>query len=336
MKKEGSVLTQNLRRWLPGVLISVIALIVVFKLANWDDLGSAFAAIRPFSIGLALVFTILSMITKSMVWRTLLDNKASLMQTFLIVNEGYFLNNILPLRAGEIGRAIFMGQTSGLGTFHVLSTIVIERAFDVAIAAGLLLATLPLTLGMDDAESIAITALVLIVVGFIVLFLMAQYNRQVKSFVEKISRRWPLVERVLLPQIESLLDGLSVLTKPSQFLKSVFWVLITWIFWVLLYYVMMLSIVPNAPLWWGAFVDSFLALGMAVPSAPAGLGVYEASLVWALQMVNVSNTQALAYAIVLHFMQFAVTAIFGLIGLIRQGHSISKLFDGMRKKEETQ
>ena len=336
MKKKGSFLSRNIRRWLPGVVISIVALVVVFRLANWNDLGAAFAAIRPMSIGIALVITLLSMITKSMVWRTLLDNKATLAQTFFIVNEGYFLNNILPLRAGEIGRAIFMGQTSGLGTFHVLSTIVIERAFDVAIAAGLLLATLPLTLGMEGAESIAITSLILIVVGFIVLFLMARFNQQVKSFVERVSRKQPLLEKYLLPKIESLLNGLSVLTKPSQFFKSVFWVLITWALWVSLYYVMILSIVPGAPLWWGAFVDSFLALGMAVPSAPAGLGVYEASIVWALQMINVPNTQAFAYAIVLHSMQFVVTAIFGLIGLAREGHSIAKLFEGMNNTEEAQ
>jgi len=334
LKKESSYLKKNLRRWLPGVVISIIALIVVFKLASWDDLGAAFATIRPSSIGVALVITLLSLVTKSMVWRTLLDNKASLLQTFFITNEGYFLNNILPLRAGEIGRAIFMGQTSGLGTFHVLSTIVIEMAFDVAIAAGLFLATLPMTLGMEGAESIAITSLVLIVVGFVILFLMAQYNQQVKHFVEKISKKHVLLERILLPRIESLLDGLSVLTKPTQFFITVFWVLVTWVLWVSLYYVMLLSIVPGAPLWWGAFVDSFLALGMAVPSAPAGLGVYEASIIWALQLIGVSSTQAFAYAIVLHFMQFTVTAIFGLIGLIRQGHSIARLFEGMNNKVE--
>ena len=333
MKQEDSYLKKNLRRWLPGVVISIIALIVVFRLANWADLGAAFASIQPASIGAALVITLFSLVTKSMVWRTLLDNKPSLLQTFFITNEGYFLNNILPLRAGEIGRAIFMGQTSDLGTFHVLSTIVIERAFDVAIAAGLLLATLPMTLGMEGAASIAITSLLLIVVGFVVLFLMAQYNSQVKNFVEKVSKKSPLLEKILLPRIESLLNGLAVLTKPSQFFKSIFWVLVTWVLWVSLYYVMLLSIAPGAPLWWGAFVDSFLALGMAVPSAPAGLGVYEASIVWALQMIGVTSTQALAYAIVLHFMQFVVTAVFGLIGLAREGHSIARLFEGMNNNK---
>lgn len=332
MSKILNYLKANLKRWLPGAVISIIALIVVFKLADFQELGAAFAAIRPISIILMLAFTFASLFTKSMAWRSLLGNKPTVKETFFIVNEGYFLNNILPLRAGEIGRAVFMGQASGQGTFHALSTIVIERAFDVAIAAVLLMSTLPLTLGMEGGQSIAITSLLIIIAIFVILFLMARYNEQVKNFAARLGKRWPFVERVILPQLDSLLDGLSVLTKPSQFFRSLFWILLTWALWVGIYYSMLLSFDMHAPLWWGAFVDSFLALGMAVPSAPAGLGVYEASLLWAMSMLGIPNSEALAYAIALHFLQFLITAIFGLIGLIRQGHSISSLFGGMKEQ----
>jgi uncharacterized protein (TIRG00374 family) len=331
---KGNSWIRKAGRWLPGVLVSVVLLVVVFRVAEWDELGDAFTSIRWQYILGAFGLTLASLVTKSMAWRTLLDNAPTFWQTFFIVNEGYFLNNILPFRAGEVGRAIFMGQSSKKGTMHVISTIVIERAFDVAMAAALLLATLPLTLGMAEAKSAAVTTIILVVIGFGVLFLMARFNDQVKQLVNKIGSRWSLIQKWVVPRIDALLDGLKVLNNPTQFIVAVLWSLLTWVFWVSIYYVMLLSIAPTAPIWWGAFVDAFLAMGMAIPSAPAGLGVFEASIVFALSLLKVDASKALAYAITLHFMQFCITAFFGLIGLLREGRSINALFEGMGKKEQ--
>ncbi len=313
-------------RWLPGVVISAIALVAVFKFTHWQDLSTAIQAIQPVYLAAAIGLTLLSLITKSMTWRTLLDNRVSIWKTFFIVNEGYLLNNIFPLRAGEIGRAVFMGQTSGLGAFHVLSTIVIERAFDIGIAAGLLLATLPMALGMEWAKSAAVITLGLVVAGFVALFFMANNRERVHQMVGWLGQKSGLIQRWIVPQLESLLRGFEVLTRPSQFFASLFWVVVTWIIWVSIYYVMLLSIAPGAPLWWGAFVDSFLAMGLAMPSAPAGIGVFEASMVASMALLGIPSSSALAYAITMHAMQFVITGILGLFGLIREGRSIKNLF----------
>ena len=74
----------------------------------------------------------------------------------MTLNEGYFFNNILPFRMGELARAFLMGRRSRLGMFYVLSTIVVERSYDLVIAASLLLLTLPLALKLEWARPIAI------------------------------------------------------------------------------------------------------------------------------------------------------------------------------------
>jgi hypothetical protein len=61
---------------------------------------------------------------------------------------------------------------------HVLSTIVIERAFDLAMAAILLLTTLPLALGMAWARPVAIITLVVVISGLIALYLVARNNER--------------------------------------------------------------------------------------------------------------------------------------------------------------
>jgi uncharacterized protein (TIRG00374 family) len=320
-------LWRNTRGWLPGVIISVIALIAVFRLARWEDLKLAFSTIQPLNLVIALLIMFVSLGTRGMAWRVLLRYRATFKQSFFIICEGYFLNYILPLRAGEIGRAVFMGQTSGLGAFHVLSTIVIERAFDLAMASGLLLATLPFVLGVSWAQPVAILTMALVIGGLFVLYLAARNSQKVHDWVLKLGKRWSLVQKWVVPSLDSLLDGLSTLTRLDQFLLAVFWILMSWVLWVTLYFVMLQPLSPGFPFYRAMFMTGVLALGVAIPQAPGGVGVFEASVVGALAIFGVSPSAALAYALLMHFMQFLVNGVFGFIELVRSRNSISNLFE---------
>ncbi|MEA4908927.1 MAG: flippase-like domain-containing protein [Chloroflexi bacterium] len=321
------------RRWLPGVVISIVALFLVFRLASWQDLSTAFESLRLLNVVIAVALTLISLGTRALAWRITLRGKASLRQAFFIINEGYLLNNLFPLRAGEFGRAVFMGQASGMGPFHVLSTIVIERIFDLAMAATLLLITLPLALGMAWARPVAIVTLILVVVGLVLMYLAARYNQWVQDFVSRLGARWPLVQKQVIPRIGSLLNGLSVITDPLRFLAAFSMIAISWVIWVVIYYVMLIPIVPQAQFWWAAFADGVLALGIAIPSAPAALGVFEAALVGALSLLDVNVSAATAYAISMHFLQFVVTGLLGLWGLVLEGHSLSAVFSQAKSRE---
>lgn len=321
---------RNWRRWLPGVLISLVALFLVLRLARWQDLSLAFSSIRLLNLLVAVALTVISIITRAAAWRILLDGKVSLRRAFLGINEGYFLNNLFPLRAGEFGRAVFVGKAAGLSPFHVLSTIVIERAFDLAMAATLLLITLPLAFGQDWLRPLAWGTLVLVLLGLGLLFLMARNTAKVEALLNRWGQRWPKVGKFILPKIGSLLEGLSALTRPSQFFGSLLWIALSWVLWVLLYYIMLLPIAPQAPLWWGAFADAVLAMGVAIPSAPGALGVYEGALVWALSLFGISASTALAYAILVHFLQFVVTGLLGFYALLQEGRSFSALLSEIR------
>jgi glycosyltransferase 2 family protein len=318
-----SNLWRHTRRWLPGVIISLIALAILFRLSNWHDLGIALRNIQPIYVAIAITLTVFSLWTRSMAWRVLLEYRATVSQSFLIINEGYLLNNILPFRAGEIARAVFMGQASGLGTMYVLSTIVVERAFDLAMAAALLLTSLPWVLGASWAKTAAFITLSLVVCGLVIMYLMARNRASLKLWISRLAQRWSFVEKNIVPHISSLLDGLQVLTKPSQFLIAIFWIALSWVIWVGVHYVMLHTISPQVPFWWAMFIDGVLALGVAVPSAPAALGVFEAAIVGSLALLGVDQSTALAYAITMHFINFIVTGVIGLIGLIREGRSLS-------------
>ena len=332
-----SSLWRDARRWLPGVIISLVALVILLTLSkwNWADLIQSWQAFQWPTLVSIIGLTILSLVVRAALWRTLLEERTTLTHSFFIINIGYMLNNLFPLRMGEIGRAVFMGGATRLSPFHVLSTIVIERAFDLVMAAILVLSTLPLALGQDWMRPVATVTLVVVVSMLVVLFLMARYRERVHQISIRLGQRWRLVQKYIIPQVDALLEGLQALTNPRRFLLVLFWVVLNWTIWVSIYYIGILAIAPNAPFWWAMFANSLLALGVAIPSAPAALGVYEASMVAALSILGVAYASALAYAFLMHFIQFVITAIFGFWGLAREGKSLSNLWAEIRMTKNT-
>ncbi|MHC1784474.1 MAG: lysylphosphatidylglycerol synthase domain-containing protein [Anaerolineaceae bacterium] len=72
------------------------------------------------------------------------------------------------------------------------------------------------------------------------------------------------------------------------------------------------------------------------PSAPAALGVFEAALTGALSILGIDTSTGIAYAIIMHFMQFVVTGLLGFIGLAKAGKNLSSFFSDIREKPEVE
>jgi uncharacterized protein (TIRG00374 family) len=263
-------------------------------------------------------------VVRGKVWQVILGKDATFKQSFFGISEGYFLNNVLPFRAGELARSFFVGRSTGKGTFYVLSTIVIERAFDLAFAAVYVIVTLPFLPGMDWIKPIATIALILVFAALMILFLVARNKDKVLGWLNKISKPNKVV-KFILPRIENIIDGFALLANPSQFFLSLLWVGINWLVWTATYYLAVSAVIPSAPIWWGIFLTGVMAMGVAIPSAPSALGVYEASFVAAIAILGGQTGTALAYAIILHLLAFSFSAVFGIWALVREGLGFSKI-----------
>jgi uncharacterized membrane protein YbhN (UPF0104 family) len=75
------------------------------------------------------------MAVRAKVWHTLLREKPTYKDVLFTAGEGYLLNNFLPFRLGEVGRAFLLSRKSGGMTFaEIIPTIVIERTVDLIIS----------------------------------------------------------------------------------------------------------------------------------------------------------------------------------------------------------
>ncbi len=326
---------ETFKRWLPGLLISVVALWLVLRNVKLQSFSDALALVSPASLFLVIALYLLSLVFRAFCWQTLLQRKAPFTRVLFVLCEGYLLNNLLPLRVGELGRAALLGRDEGLGVFRVLSTIVVERAYDMAIAASLVLGTIPLVLNMDSSRPLAISILGLVILGLFVLYWMARYRDRVQGLVTKLGNRFEFINKWVTPKLGAVLDGFAVLTRPEFFAISLGMMLLSWGAIILEEFIILRSLVPQAPLWWVGFVMSAAALGAAVPSAPAALGVFEGFTVGALSLLGVDPAKGLAFALLAHLISFTFSNILGVIGLVREGESISSLYQRLFAKKIT-
>lgn len=317
---------QRLRQWLPGVLVSLLAIFFVLRVAQWESLGPALAAVDWRVILPALVLFLASMVARAAAWWMLLQRRASFPKTLLILNEGYLLNNLFPFRLGELGRAVFMSEATQTTPFLVLSTIMLERLMDVALAAGLLLFSIPLVFEMAWARPLSIAALLAVLSGLVLVAVLARSRSRWRPWLDRRTTRWPRMQKTVLPWLDSLLDGFEVLNHPGQFFLALAAMIVSWGLAVWQYFLLLQGLTPDAQPWWAVFVLGVAAFGVALPSAPAALGVLEASIVGALALLGVDPTLALAYAVVIHLMHFSITSLIGLFGLYREGRSLSNIY----------
>lgn len=322
---------RSLGRWFPGLFISLLAVLLLARLTAWGELRRALLLLDLRWLAPVLFFYLASLGLRALAWRTLLQGKVGSGRAFLALNEGYLLNNLFPFRLGELGRALLLGQASGLSPMFVLSTILIERAFDLAIAAGLLLATLPLVLGLESARPAALVALALVLLGLGALYLAARHRCRVRQLLDACFGGRRFVRRFLLPRLDASLEGLAALTRPGQFLLSAALLVASWSLGGIEIHLLLNSGSLQAPLWWTAFFLGVISLGVALPSAPASLGVYEAAAVGALSLLGVAAAPALAFALVAHLIHVSASGLIGAYALFRDGETLAGLYRRLRR-----
>ena len=317
---------KDIKRWLPGALISVL---LIAAILYFVDLGAMVDAMRTANFGLlAIAFAIgfLWMANRAVVWRTLLRDRPSYSDVFWTVGEGYLLNNFLPFRLGELGRAFLLSRKSGMQFMEILPTIVIERAVDLGFNAAIFLTALPFVVGSEGSERIGIIVGGIVVLGLILLYVLARNNQWALDFFHKLSIRWPSLQRFGGSFLESFLAGLSVLTDGWLFLRFLFWMAVNWGIAIFSYYLIILAFFPQAQFVWGMFGLGGAAFGGAIPSLPGGVGTFEGGFGGAVALLTGDESRALAVALTGRLYNYLNSGVIGGIGLLREGQTLSGVY----------
>jgi uncharacterized protein (TIRG00374 family) len=339
---------KNAKRWLPGALVSIVLIAAILYFVDFRQMAEAIRSANYLILLLAMPLSLVWMMVRAIVWRTLLRNRASYRDVLLTEGEGYLLNYFLPFRLGELGRAFLISRKSTPSTparsaepgrassgqrlqfMEVIPTIVIERAVDLAYSAGILLVSLPFVVGAEGAGRIGVIVGAVVLLGLVVLYLLARNRQWALDLFQKLSQRWPALQRIGGGFIEAFLEGLAVLTDGWLFARFLFWMTVNWGIAILSYYLIVRAFFPEAQLIWGFFGLGIAAFGNAIPSLPGAIGTFEGAFGGAMTILTGDQSTALAAALAGRLYMYFSAIVFGLIGLASEGQTLSGIYQDLR------
>lgn len=292
---------QSWKFWL-GSLLLLGLIILVEKQYGWLNLLASWKTIPPSSLALALVLMLCSYLLRALrfydfFYQQVKGHGVTLVRITVIHN---FLNNMLPMRTGEVSFPVLMKQQFNIAVTHSAPALLWLRLLDLYVLIALSFVSLQSLLPWGSEARLAI-ALVLLVLPFIVYALQNVIERALSNHPSKISS-----------QLHNMMTELP--SSPLTFVRAIFWTVLNWALKIAIYAWLLKAFtgLSFVQAWSGATTGE---LSSVLPiHGVAGAGTYEAGVLAGLMPWGLDYTTAFAAAVNLHL--FVLTSTFLLTGLI--------------------
>jgi len=305
-----------------GLVGSTVFIILLLRQVNLDEVGDAFRGATWGWVALATLPFAAALWVRALRWRIVLRPAADLSgsEATSLVVIGYAANNLLPIRAGELVRAVLVERATGVARLLVLGTIVVERVFDGLVLA-LFLAFALATAGSN--ETLRVLAIVA-AIGFLALtallaWIAAQPDRASTQLV-RLLRFAPIRFRGRAREwLASFLAGLGQLRGLRAWTLVLVTTALSWGLEATAYWLVGEAFGLGLDPWLYLGVAGAANLAIAAPSTAGGIGPFEFFAREVLVVFGVATAAGTAYAIALHALILVPVVIAGL-ALLWQRH----------------
>ncbi|MCB9460954.1 MAG: flippase-like domain-containing protein [Anaerolineaceae bacterium] len=321
-----------------SIIVSGIFLYFVLRDVPIQDIIDRARQADPFWLLVTFGMLTMTIVTRGIRWRGLLDNRIGHKDAFFIVAITFLLNQ-LPLRAGEVARSL-LATGRGVPILTAATSIVVERMLDtLLVVLSLLLALSQIPTVPDTVSQAAALFGVLGVVAFVVLLTFARYPQMAHSVLNAVFKIVPFLRRLPLESmLDHVLDGLKPLTNPRRFAHAITWTLIAWAFSYIAMYTMLIALgITDVDMLMTSILGVSLAsFSVAIPVSVAAIGPFEAAIAITGEIVGMENAVAVALGLIVHGMTVLAYIVWGVVGLLAMGVSLGDVLSqaGKSKNEE--
>jgi len=320
-----------------GMLLLAVAIIWWFgRRLDWHQVKVAVERSDWRLIALACVVILLAYLWRAIRWQALLSplTKTSLREVWIATTVGFAA--VLTIgRAGEIVRPVVLPMRDPrVRPAASIVTIMIERLYDtmtVVVLFGLNLFWLKPVSGGDFGPA-RFVGFGLVSIGALAIILLVIFRLRSARVIAWLDNKIKdgagfrqRVKRALLSTLEQLATALSVLSDIRLLAITIGWSLALWFSVAFAN----LLICRAFGLQFGVshilFVLGWSMIGSAVPTPGGAAGAFHAVTAGALILLGVAQNQAAAISIVLHLVDFAPAALFGLFYFLRGDVNFSRM-----------
>ncbi|MBH76659.1 MAG: hypothetical protein CL897_00295 [Dehalococcoidia bacterium] len=291
-------------RWFVAAVVVASVVVAATQIADGALLVNGFGKVfrRPELLFLFLGGYAAAFLLRAVAWKGLLGPSGAGVsggRLFAILHAALFANHALPVKAGEVLRP-FLGTRAGLNVTDATVSTAVARLLDLAALFAIAAALIPLTVGIDGLTVLIGPACLLL--ALVAVLLWFRGTTATWSRFQAVERLWIRTRDALRVLSPRTVIGAFVLTVPSWILEAV----------VVYSAAHALGFEISLPV--AMAVTAFTIFFQVFHITPGGIGVYEASMIAALQVQGMPGGEALTLAVLTHGLKFLYA--FGIGGVL--------------------
>lgn len=292
-------------------------------------MGALLAGARPFWGLMLLLAGALVLWARTLRWCILLRPLGDVprLPAWSATVIGFGAGAVLPFRLGELVRPALLARKTGMKMSAALSSVVLERMFDMLIVLVCLVGvsfTQPVPAGMRRG---ALVVAIGLVIALVVFRAMQQNPAGAERLVVRLTRPLPArVGSALQDVSRSFLAGLGALSDMRTVLLVLWYSVYVWGAIALTFLFALLTLDVPVPLVSAALtIMVTVAAFVFLPQAPGFVGTWQAACVLALGFFGVSQDLAVGYSLLTWIAAMGTNVGLGGIFLAREDLSLSQL-----------
>ena len=303
-----------------GIAISLVGIYWAFKDFSFIDFKQSIQKIDVLYLIFATIFLWFSVWFRGLRWKWLFKESSSPSVSSLYRAEliGYFGNNVLPLRLGELLRAYIVGKENNFSKSFVFGTVVLERLMDM---------------------------LALTFFGIILLFLYPFKEEWISDYLLKggavisiiiltitiLSRFKPdNIDNKFLSILNQILDGLLSIRK-QKVIPVVISSLLIWSIYLIDVHFIQRAFQFNLSWTQTLAVLVITSLVISIPSAPGMIGTFHAAVKYTMvDLFAFTPNEGNSFAILMHAYGYILFTVLGAYYFLKSQfhqHAINNVFN---------
>ena len=331
----------NWRMLLPFAFSALLLVLLINTVrGEADQLTSALRSANWLLILPAIGLYFIGVLTRSARWGLLLPEHSIKTRTlFATLVVGFTVNNLLPLRIGEVARAYLLARWCSVAVAATVASLVVERVLDgLSLAVLLLLALLMIPSAPPYLWAVGGFAGAGFLAGAVILALAAWRSSALSAVAEFIARWLPARARAgVTGSANKFARSLALVHSPLRLVALLALSLLAWGFELGLFFVLMFSVGVFGSYPQALLVGSAANFATLLPSSPGYAGTFDAALTKVAQdSLGISAGLAGAYDIIVHASLFLPVVLVGTLVLWRSRVTFGQISGARKPAADTQ
>ena len=301
-----------------GIVVAVVFLWLAFGRVDWNTMTAVLANADAAPLAVGLVALAGGLFVRIVRWWVMLRalepdvRLAACVRPFLI---SLAINNTMPLRAGDVARAVAFRKALRSPVMRVVGSLVIERVLDLFVLLTLFFVGL-LALGHDAIpRAFVMTAVALGIATLAGLLVLVVAPGRLGAIVERIASSPSAAARPWMPRAreaaQHLFATFALIQSPARALGLLGLSLLAWLLEGAMYACVAWSLHANAsPIapWFAAATGTLATL---IPSSPGYVGTFDYFAMLGMTAFGTPRVAATAFAMVVHLMLWLPVTVIG-------------------------